>query len=181
MTNSEIKGKFSVLYPNLPLAEDNKDSNVDYILERLIIDYLHVRDKWVNTLAYCGHQTKQFVEDAISKLTLAENKDTSNIILGKLSHSKSFVPFFPLYSFKDGVQCDFKKQDNVVKEISKINVKCNRKNITMSEHTNGNVLNAISDVERKVKLLNENREYFCDHNCVSPSENVVFQLYAQMQ
>ena len=42
-------------------------------------------------------------------------------------------------------------------------------------------LNAISDVEFKVKLLNENREYFCDDNCISPSENAVLQLKACME
>ena len=90
---------------------------VDYILERLIMDYLHVREKWVTTLAYCGHQTKQFAEDILSKIRLVENEDTSNIILGKLVHIKTFIPFFPQYSFKDGEQYDLKERDIVVKEI----------------------------------------------------------------
>ena len=104
----------------MTLDEDTKDNSVDYILERLIKDYLHVREKWVTNLAYWGHQTKQFAEDILNKLTLAENKDTSNIILGKLVHSKNFIPFFPQYRSKDGAQYDFNQRDITVKNNVKV-------------------------------------------------------------
>ena len=143
--------------------------------------YLHVREKWVSNLGYWGHQTKQFAEDILNKLTLAENMDTSNIVLGKLVHTKNFIPFIPRYSFKDGAQYDFKKRDITVKEISKSNVKVTLKHIAKGEHTNVNMLNAIPNVECKVKLLNENRENFCDDNCISPSENAVLQLKACLE
>ena len=84
--------------------KSNKEVNVDYILERLIMDYLHVHEKWVTNLAYCGHQGKQLAEVICDKLTLAEDKDAVGIMLGKSIHSKNFIPFFPKHSFKDGKQ-----------------------------------------------------------------------------
>ena len=45
-------------------------------------------------LAYCGHQGKQLAEDICNKLALTEHKDAAGIMLGKLVHSKNFIPFF---------------------------------------------------------------------------------------
>ena len=67
MTTAEIKGKASLICPNFMCNKGTKEANVDYILERLIMDYLHVHEKWVTNLAYCGHQGKQFAEDILQK------------------------------------------------------------------------------------------------------------------
>ena len=125
MTHTEMLDKSSVICPNFTLDKETKDANVDYILDRLIMDYLHVRERWVTNLAYYGYQTKQLTETISSKLTLAENKDVAGIVLGKLAHSKNFIPFLPQHSFKNGEQYDFTKRDRIVKEICKSNVKIN--------------------------------------------------------
>ena len=94
LTTTEIKEKASVICPNFMCEKGNKEANVDYILERLIMDYLYVHEKWVTNLAYCGHQGKQLADDICDKLTLAEDKDAAGIMLGKLVHSKNFILFF---------------------------------------------------------------------------------------
>ena len=43
MTNAD---KSSVICPNFTLAKATKDAKVDYILDRLILEYLHVRERW---------------------------------------------------------------------------------------------------------------------------------------
>ena len=58
MTTADIKEKASLICPNFMCDKGTKEANVDYILERLIMDYLHVHEKWVTNLAYCGHQSK---------------------------------------------------------------------------------------------------------------------------
>ena len=95
MKNAEIKEKASLICPNFMCDKGTKEGIVDYILERLIMDYLHVHEKWVTNLAYCGHQSKQLAEDITNKLQLTEDKDAADIMLGKLVHSKNFIPFFP--------------------------------------------------------------------------------------
>ena len=127
-------------------------------------------------LAYYGYQTKQLAEDICNKLELANDKDAADIVLGKLAHSKNFIPFFPQHSFKNGEQYGFTKRDHTVKDICKSNVKVNIKNFKHCDSSNEDVLKAISNVEDKIKLLNENREYVCDQNCISTSENEIFRL-----
>ena len=178
MTNAEILDKFSAIFPNFALDKATKDANVDYILNRLILDYLHVRERWVTNLAYYGYQTKQLTETISNKLALADDKDVASIVLGKLAHSKSCIPFFPQHSFKNGEQYDFTKRDRIVKDICKSNVKLkvNIENISNCDNSNENMLKAILNVEDRIKLLNDNREYVCDQNCISASENEVFRL-----
>ena len=172
MTNAQIAGKSSEMCPNFALDKATKDANVDYILDRLILDYLHVQEKWVTNLDYHAYQTKQLASDIFNKLELADDKDTAGIVLGKLAHTKNFIPFFPRHSFKNGEQYDFTKRDRIVKDVCKSNVKVDIKNFTNSD----DVLKAISNIEDRIKLLNENREYFCDQNCVSASEQDIFRL-----
>ena len=93
MTNAQIAGKSSEICPNFALDKATKDANVDYILDRLILDYLHVRERWVTNLAYYAYQTKQLASDIFDKLELADDKGTAGIVLGKLAHTKNFVPF----------------------------------------------------------------------------------------
>ena len=50
------------------------------------------------------------------------------------------------------------------------------KNIKNCVSSNEDVLKAISNVEDRIKLLNDNREYVCDQNCISASENEIFRL-----
>ena len=175
MTNAEIAYKSSVICPNFTL-DKAKDANVDYILDRLILEYLHVRERWVTNLAYHGYQTKQLAEDICNKLELANDKDAADIVLGKLVHSKNFIPFFRQHSFKNGEQYGFTKRDHIVKDICKSNVKVNIKNFKHCDSSNEDVLKAISNVEDRIKLLDENREYVCDQNCISTSENEIFRL-----
>ena len=176
MTNAEIADKSSVICPNFTLDKATKDANVDYILDRLILEYLHVRERWVTNLAYHGYQTKRLAEDICNKLELANDKDAADIVLGKLAHSNNFIPFFPQHSFKNGEQYGFTKRDHIVKDICKSNVKVNIKNFKHCDSSNEDVLKAISNVEDRIKLLNENREYTCDQNCISTSENEIFCL-----
>ena len=164
-TTTEIKEKASVICPNFMCDKSNKEANVDYILERLIMDYLHVHEKWVTNLAYCGHQGKQVAEVICDKLTLAEDKDAAGIMIGKLVHSKNFIPFFPKHSFKDGKQCNFHKRDRIVRDICKSHVKVTGNNKSKCNMSDENVLDSISNVESKIKLLTENSEYSCDENC----------------
>ena len=166
MTNAQIAGKSSEICPNFALDKATKDANVDYILDRLILDYLHVRERWVTNLAYHAYQTKQLASDIFDKLELADDKDTAGIVLGKWAHTKNVIPFFPQHSFKNGEQYDFTKRDRIVKDVCKSNIKVNIKNFMNSD----DVLKAISNIEDRIKLLNENREYFCDQNCVSAFE-----------
>ena len=142
MTNAQIAGKSSEICPNFALDKATKDANVDYILDRLILDYLHVRETWVTNLAYHAYQTKQLASDIFDKLELADDKDTAGIVLGKLAHTKNFIPFFPQHSFKNGEQYDFTKRDRIVKDVCKSNVKVNIKNFTNSD----DVLKAISNI-----------------------------------
>ena len=174
LTTTEIKEKASVICPNFMCDKGNKEANVDYILERLIMDYLHVHEKWVTNLAYCGHQGKQLAENICDKLTLAEDKGAAGIMLGKLVHSKNFIPFFPKHTFKDGNQYNFKfnKRDSIVRDICKAHVKVTGNKKSKCNMSDENVLDIISNVESKIKLLTENSEYSCDENCniVSASE-----------
>ena len=56
ITNAEVLGMCSMICPNFTLDKaTNKYTNVDYILHRLIMDYLHVRERWVTNLAYHGY------------------------------------------------------------------------------------------------------------------------------
>ena len=73
MTTTEIKEMASVICPNFMCDKGTTEANIDYILERLIMDYLHVHEKWVTNLAYCGYQGKQLADDIYNKLTLAED------------------------------------------------------------------------------------------------------------
>ena len=177
MTTAEIKEKASLIYPNFICDKGTKEANVDYILERVIMDYLHVHEKWVTNLAYFGHQGKQFAEDIFNTLalTVTENKDAAGNMLGKLVHSKNFIPFFPQHSFKDGKQYNFKKKDSIVRDICKSHVKVKDK-ADSAHDTSQNVLDKISNAERKIKLLTENREYSCDENCYFASENRINNL-----
>ena len=75
MTTAEIKEKASLICPNFMCDKGTKEGNVDYILERLIMYYLHVHEKWVTNLAYCGHQGNQSAEDIFNKLALTEDKE----------------------------------------------------------------------------------------------------------
>ena len=84
-----------------------------------------MRERWVTNLAYHGCQTKQLAEGIFNKLEFANDKDAAGIVLGKLAHSKNFIPFFPQHSFKNGEQYDFTKRDRIVKDICKSNVKVN--------------------------------------------------------
>ena len=176
MTNAEIADKSSVICPNFTLDKATKEANVDYIVDRFILDYLHMRERWVTNLAYHAYQTKQLPEDICNKLELANDKDADDIVLGKLAHCKNFIPFFPQHSFKNGEQYDFTKRDRIVKDICKSNVKVTIKNFKHCDSSNEDVLKAISNVEDRIKLLNENREYVCDQNCISTSENEIFRL-----
>ena len=173
MTTADIKEKASLICPNFMCDKGTKEANVDYILERLIMDYLLVHEKWVTNLAYCGHQSKQFAEDIFDKLALTEDKDATGIMLGKLVHSKNFIPFFPQHSFKDGKQYNFKKKDSIVREICKSHVKVKDKTDSTHDTSHENVLDKISNAESKIKLLTENKEYLCDENCTFASENEI--------
>ena len=176
MTTADIKEKASLICPNFMCNKGTREANVDYILERLIMDYLHVHEKWVTNLAYCGHQSKQFAEDIFDKLALTEDKDATGIMLGKLVHSKNFIPFFPQHSFKDGKQYNFKKKDSIVREICKSHVKVKDKTDSTNNTSHENVLDKISNAESKIKLLTENKEYLCDENCTFASENEIRNL-----
>ena len=176
MTSAEIKEKASLICPNFMCDKGTKEANVDYILERLIMDYLHVHEKWVTNLAYCSHQGKQFAEDIFNKLALAEDKDAACIMLGKLVHSKNFIPFFPQHSFKDGMQYNFKKKDSIVRDICKSYVKEKDKTDSTHDTLHETVFDKISNAESKIKLLTENREYLCDENCTFASENEIGNL-----
>ena len=176
MTTADIKEKASLICPNFMCDTGTKEANVDYILERLIMDYLHAHEKWVTNLAYCGHQSKQFAEDIFNKLALTEDKDATGIMLGKLVHSKNFIPFFPQHSFKDGKKYNFKKKDSIVREICKSHVKVKDKTDSTHDTSHENVLDKISNAESKIKLLTENKEYLCDENCTFASENEIGNL-----
>ena len=173
MTTAEIKEKASLICPNFMCDKGAKEADVDYILERLIMDYLHVHEKWVTNLAYCGHQAKQLAEDICNKLTLTEHKDAAGIMLGKLVHSKNFIPFFPQHSFKDGKQYNFKKKDIIVRDICKSHIKVKDKTNSTNGTLHENVIDKISNAESKIKLLTENREYVCDENCNFASQNEI--------
>ena len=45
MTTTEIKEMASAICPNFMCDKGAKEANVDYILERLIMDYIHVHEK----------------------------------------------------------------------------------------------------------------------------------------
>ena len=92
-------------------------------------------------------------------------------MLGKLVHSKNFIPFFPQHSFKDGKQYNFKKRDSIVRDICKSHVKVTGNKESQCDMSHKNVLGKISNVESKIKLLAENSEYFCDENCNFASAN----------
>ena len=175
-TSIQIKEMASVICPRFMCDKGSKKANVDYILERLIMDYLHVHEKWVINLAYCGHQGKQLADDICNKLALAEDKDADGIMLGKLVHSKNFIPFFPQHSFKDGNQYNFKKRDSIVRDICKSHVKVTGNKESKCDMSHKNVLDKISNGEKKIKLLTENGEYFCDKNCNFASANEMHTL-----
>ena len=97
-------------------------------------------------------------------------------MLGKLVHSKNVMPFFPQHSFKDGKQYNFKKRDSIVRDIWKSHVKVNGNKESKCDMTDESILDEISNVESKTKLLRENSEYFCDENCNFASANEMHNL-----
>ena len=94
-------------------------------------------------------------------------------MLGKLAHSKNFIPFFPQHSFMDGKQYNFKKRDSIVRDICKSHVKVKDKTGSTCDKLHEHTLNKLFNAESKLKLLTENREYLCDENCNFASENEI--------
>ena len=82
MTDAEIKDKASDICPNFTFDNDDLEANIDYMSQRLIMDYLHLREKWSTNLSYTAYQTKQFADGNCGKLSMAQDIDATDIVLG---------------------------------------------------------------------------------------------------